>query len=141
LYCRSCGKETAEKAVMCVSCGVNPKNGTNFCQNCSGETGPETEVCTKCGVKLTKGGSGEKVCTKCGVKLTKGGSGEKEWMITLLLCIFLGGLGIHRFYTGHTAIGIIQLLTLGGCGIWVLIDLILIIIGSFKDADGNELAR
>jgi len=46
-------------------------------------------------------------------------------------------LGVHRFYTGHTAIGIIQLFTFGGCGIWALIDFIMILMGNFKDADGN----
>jgi len=48
----------------------------------------------------------------------------------LLLCIFLGFLGAHRFYMGYTLIGVIQLLTLGGLGIWSLIDLIRIITGS-----------
>lgn len=66
---------------------------------------------------------------------------QKDWLTTLLLCIFLGGLGIHRFYTGHTAIGIVQLLTVGGCGIWALVDLIMIITGDFKDANGLPLLR
>ena len=61
-------------------------------------------------------------------------------MVVLLLCFFLGGFGVHRFYTGHTTIGIVQLLTLGGCGIWTLIDFILIIIGNFKDSDGNVIS-
>src|SRR6266702_4319243 len=56
----------------------------------------------------------------------------KDWMTTLLLCIFLGWLGIHRFYTGHTVIVIIQLLTAGGCGIWVLIDFIMILTDSYR---------
>lgn len=65
----------------------------------------------------------------------------KDWLTTLLLAIFLGGLGVHRFYTGHTGIGIAQLVTLGGCGIWSLIDIIMIATGSFKDAEGNPLVR
>jgi TM2 domain-containing membrane protein YozV len=74
------------------------------------------------------------------VRLATGGEG-KEWLTALLLCIFLGYLGIHRFYTGHTAIGIVQLVTLGGCGIWTLIDLIMIATGSYKDKNGNPLIK
>ena len=64
---------------------------------------------------------------------------EKNWLVTLLLCLFLGTLGIHRFYAGKTGTGILQLLTLGGCGIWVLIDFIMILVGKFTDKDGNEI--
>jgi TM2 domain-containing membrane protein YozV len=63
----------------------------------------------------------------------------KDWLTTLLLCIFLGPLGVHRFYTGHIAIGVIQLLTAGGCGIWWLIDLIMIITNSYRDSNGVPL--
>jgi TM2 domain-containing membrane protein YozV len=65
-------------------------------------------------------------------------SGSKSQVVALILAILLGGLGIHRFYLGYTTIGIIQLLTLGGCGIWALIDLIMIITGDLKPADGSE---
>jgi len=124
MYCRNCGKEVAEQAVMCVACGVPPKDGKKFCQNCGVQTNLAAEICTKCGVRLATGtGDG------------------KDWLTALLLCFFLGALGIHRFYTGHTAIGVVQLLTLGGCGIWALIDLIMIITGSFKDVDGKPLAK
>lgn len=62
-------------------------------------------------------------------------SGNKSQLVALLLCFFLGGLGIHRFYLGYTWQGIVQLLTLGGCGIWALIDFIRICIGDLQPKD------
>tara|TARA_R110002050_G_scaffold300786_1_gene472682 strand:- start:20077 stop:20733 length:657 start_codon:yes stop_codon:yes gene_type:complete len=64
-------------------------------------------------------------------------TGGKSQLIALLLVIFVGIIGIHRFYLGYTGIGIIQLLTLGGCGVWALIDLIRIITGDLKPNGGN----
>src|SRR5713226_2689609 len=64
---------------------------------------------------------------------------QKSWLATVLLCQFLGTLGIHRFYTGRIVSGIFQLLTFGGFGIWTLIDLIMIITGSFTDNYGRPL--
>ena len=63
--------------------------------------------------------------------------GGKSQLIALILVILVGGLGIHRFYLGYTTIGIIQLLTGGGCGIWALIDLVRIITGDLKPKDGE----
>ena len=57
-----------------------------------------------------------------------------------ILCFFLGGLGIHRFMMGYTGIGILMLLTGGVCGILALVDLIRILTGGLKMADGQDLA-
>ena len=67
--------------------------------------------------------------------------GEKSWLATVLLCFFLGALGVHRFYVGKVGTGILMLITFGGLGIWVLIDFIMILIGKFTDKQGLALAR
>jgi TM2 domain-containing membrane protein YozV len=49
-----------------------------------------------------------------------------NWVLTLIMSIIFGGIGVDRFIMGHVGLGILKLITLGGCGIWWLIDLILI---------------
>ena len=65
---------------------------------------------------------------------------SRQYVTTLLLSLFLGGLGVDRFYLGQTGLGIGKLLTLGGCGIWSLIDLIMIAMRNVTDVDGKPLA-
>lgn len=69
-----------------------------------------------------------------------GGKSEKSNTVALLLCFFLGFLGAHRFYVGKIGTGVLMLLTLGGLGIWNLIDFIIIVIQKFTDKEGNTLA-
>jgi len=58
-------------------------------------------------------------------------------LVAVLLCFFLGWLGAHRFYTGKIGTAVLMILTVGGFfGIWVLIDLIFLACGAFKDKDG-----
>ncbi|MGO8951456.1 MAG: TM2 domain-containing protein [Ktedonobacterales bacterium] len=68
-------------------------------------------------------------------------SPPKDWLTALLLTIFLGIFGIQSFYTGKILFGVLQLLTLGGCGIWTLVDIILIATGTYRDAQGRPLIR
>jgi TM2 domain-containing membrane protein YozV len=65
----------------------------------------------------------------------------KSRLVALLLCFFLGTLGVHRFYVGKIGTGILMLITLGGLGIWVVIDLILILAGTFSDHEGRRVFR
>ena len=64
---------------------------------------------------------------------------ERNFVAALILSILLGGLGVHRFYAGRIVTGILMLLTLGGLGIWTLIDIIMIATGSFKDSQGLKI--
>jgi len=64
---------------------------------------------------------------------------DKGFVPALLLCFFLGGLGVHRFYVGKIGTGVLQLLTLGGLGIWALVDFITIAVGAFKDKEGRPI--
>jgi len=110
-----------------VAVPTNKAADESFCASCGQVIKKEAEICPKCGVRQKSAASA---------------TGEgKNWLTTLLLCLFLGGLGVHRFYTGHTGIGVVQLLTFGGCGIWALVDFIMIIAGSYKDAKGNPLVK
>ncbi|MCL2793448.1 MAG: TM2 domain-containing protein [Spirochaetaceae bacterium] len=97
-----------------------------FCRSCGSVIKKEAEICPKCGVRQ----KAEDVL----------GDVSKKWLVALLLAIFLGTLGVHRFYVGKIGTGILMILTLGGCGIWTIIDIILIATGSFKDVDGKPIS-
>ncbi|RVU24102.1 TM2 domain-containing protein [Sandaracinomonas limnophila] len=102
-----------------------------YCQNCWKEIDDKAVICVNCGVP-TKNFSHQSNIVP---------PNSFDWLTTLLLCIFFGAFGVHSFYTRKYGVGIFQLLTLGGCGIWATVDLIMIIIGSFKDGNGNPLFR
>lgn len=103
MYCRNCGKEVHEKAIACPGCGLPPRLEEKFCHNCGTATAP-----------------GQAACVKCGVAFAAGGAGGKSRVTAGLLGIFLGGLGIHKFYLGYNKAGIAMILAsfLGGLLTW-----------------------
>jgi len=99
------------------------------------------QVEEKLGRKLS---TKEKIAFKIAQKKAKKANigneaGAKKQLVAFLLCFFLGVIGVHRFYMGYIGIGIAQILTLGGCGIWTLVDFIRIIMNDLPAKDGSEL--
>jgi TM2 domain-containing membrane protein YozV len=82
------------------------------------------------------------VCTGCGVMQPAARAlDERKILPVFLLAFLLGPFGVHRFYVGKIGTGLLQLVTLGGLGIWVLVDLVMIITGHFTDKEGIEITE
>jgi ribosomal protein L40E len=125
MFCRNCGTEMPKEADFCTSCGVKHPKGEKYCQACGAESRPEADVCVACGARLRKSTRQE----------------GKSWLIALLLSLFVGQLGIDRFYLGLIGTGILKLVTFGGFGIWWLVDLILIATNNLRDSEGRRLVQ
>lgn len=101
--------------------------------------------CSKCGAQIDDAAI---ICPRCGCatqnyrpdtryyKPQDGSISPKSRLAALLLCIFLGCIGVHRFYIGKVGTGVIWLLTVGCFGIGWLVDVIMIACGTMKDVDG-----
>ena len=100
--------------------------------------GSEMVFCRACGRQIHMSAT---ACPGCGARQVPAGESERQILVAFLLCFFIGYLGAHRFYVGKIGTGLLMLITAGGLGIWWLIDLIMILAGSFRDIDGRALRR
>jgi hypothetical protein len=99
-----------------------------YCVHCGAEIHDNAVICPKCG------------CAVKNIRVVEDlNESTKEWIICLLLSILFGMWGAHRFYVGKTGTALLQLLTLGGLGIWYVIDIILILVGEFTDSEGKRI--
>ena len=138
LHCRHCGESLNTDALACMHCGVMRGRGVEFCWNCAARTGPGAAMCVSCGGDLRLPGPG--LIT---LPMTEG---RKSKMTAAILGILVGGFGIHRFYLGYTAIGIIQIIvticTFGIGAIWGFVEGILILVDKIRvDANNIPLAE
>ncbi len=112
MYCKNCGKEVADNQAICLSCGVKVGDGKAFCANCGNALPDNAAVCLNCGVA---------------VKKAEGDLAGKDKITMIIVCLFLGGLGIHNFMMGETKKGVLKIvlsLCFGLGSILALIDLI-----------------
>jgi hypothetical protein len=100
--------------------------------------GANQQYCSSCGAIISNRAI---ACPKCGAPTgaRPGGASPKSRLVALLLCFFFGIFGIHRFYVGKIGTGVLELVTIGGLGIWACVDFILIIVGEFTDKEGRKI--
>jgi TM2 domain-containing membrane protein YozV len=97
-----------------------------FCRGCGKEIHDSALTCPSCGaVQIQQSWTAS--------------ASDKRILPAFLLCFFFGVFGAHRFYVGKIGSAVAQLLTIGGLGIWALVDLIILACGGFTDATGNKI--
>ena len=135
VICPNCGEPNSPEAKYCGICGEKLPSTRCYCPDCGRVYPSEMAYCIECGSMTVPGDPPRR---RASYKDTVPAAG-KSWLVTLLLCVFVGALGVHRFYVGKIGTGILWLLT-GGClGIGWIVDIIVIACGNFRDSHGAPI--
>lgn len=124
MFCNKCGKEISDESVVCNFCGT-PTNSSPLSQNAN-LSGQQPSIV---------------IMNQNNQQAMISALSDKSWSTALLLCIFLGIFGIHRFYVGKGGTGVIWLFTAGLFGVGWIIDLIMLVTGGFTDSLRRPLRR
>ena len=140
--CPECGKQVSDKAPACPACGVpvaSPQQEKIFCSKCGKDIDKDAIVCPACGVPTTNFQQQQQQQAPAPINVTVSnvntntntntnmmgmagfGKPKNKW-VALLLCIFLGYFGAHKFYEGRILMGIIYMFTVGLFFVGVVID-------------------
>ena len=127
-YCKFCGQVIDADCVICPKCGKQVE---------------EIKYSRPDNIIINNNNNASSSASASAMFGNASNVSPKSWLVTLLLCLFLGTIGIHRFYVGKIGTGILMILLLmtGVSAIWAVIDLILIILGKFKDKQGLLIKR
>lgn len=119
MFCNKCGKEISDDSIVCNYCGTPTNSSANSQSANIGGQQPQIVIMNQ--NNQQQNGYISAVS-------------DKNWLTALLLCIFLGFLGIHRFYVGKGGTGVIWLFTAGVFGLGWIIDIVILITGGFTDS-------
>jgi restriction system protein len=141
IICKECGKEVSENAVSCPHCGspIKEKTETKFCKHCGSSIDKECVICPKCGkqveelhtydknIVINNNNNSSSAASASATVAAATNVRQKNKWVAFWLCLFFGGIGVHKFYEGKILLGVIYIFTLGFFGIGALIDLIVIL--------------
>lgn len=141
IRCPECEKEVSEKAISCPNCGYVFEK-MKFCKFCGSRIPIDSVVCVKCGRQVENAGSGADGITINNVSNASSSASasstqqsvrkerekkEVNRITALLLCIFLGYFGAHKFYEGNVGMGVLYMFTFGLFGVGWIVDIFIIL--------------